>query len=753
MPNLQERLASALAGRYDVERRVGGGGMADVFLVRDLRHGRSVALKLMRSDIGAAIGRDRFLREIETVARLHHPHILPLYDSGEADGLLYYVMPYLEEATLRGRLDRTGRLLLPEVLRIATQLADALDFAHQRGVIHRDVKPENVLLLADHALIADFGIALVASPSGSEQITGTGMIIGPPTYMSPEQVFGDTILDGRSDQFSLACVVFEMLSGTPPFGGGMAPPIVARLSLERVPILATREVMVPEAVHDALNRALAKSPGDRFPAVKAFVEALAATGPAAAVPLLSRSRSLMVLPFANLSDEADTEFLSDGVTEEVIHTLSTLNGLRVVGRTSAFALKGTVADVPTTGARLGVELVLEGSVRRAGQRLRITAQLTDVKDGLQLWSERFERPMGDAFAIQDEIAAAILATLRLTFLGRPAALPAGRTATPRAYELYLRGRFCWSSRTEAGLSKSLVYLREAIAIDPGFALAHAALAEAYVTLGAYGAASPELAMPLAEEAARDALKADSRLAEAHGALASVQALYRWRWLEAEVSYRRALTANPAAASVRQSYAVNLLLPRARWDEAQAELGRARALEPLSSVVSFSLGLVPFFQRDYEAAIRAWRDVLATDEHFVPAHYFMGQALALLGRHDEAISALGRAAQISGGSAEISAALGWVVALAGRHDEALERLANLGVLAEKRYVSPVLAAQILVALGKLETGIAALTRAVEIRAADAVWLGIRPAFDGLRDDARFQALATRIGAGSWTPVTS
>lgn len=734
----------ALAERYAVERRIGGGGMADVFLARDLRHGREVALKLLRPDIGAAIGRERFLKEIEIAARLHHPHILPLYDSGEADGLLYYVMPYLEEETLRGRLERAGRLPLAAALRITSQLADALDFAHSRGVIHRDVKPENVLLLADHALIADFGIARIVTGTGAAQTTGTGIIVGTPTYMSPEQVFGDVTLDGRSDQYSLACIVFEMLSGSPPFSGNTALALMARLSADRAPTLSTREIMVPATIDEALNRALAKDPADRFPTARAFAEALDASGAPAAAPLASTSRSLLVLPFANLSAEADTEFLSDGLTEELIHTLNTLAGLRVVGRTSAFAFKATVEDVRAIGKRLGVELVLEGSVRRAGHRLRITAQLTDVKDGLQLWSERFERASGDAFAIQDEIAAAILATLHLTFLGRSPSLPAARTDSPRAYELYLRGRHCWNARTESGLQKSLAYLRQAIEADPGFGMASAALAEAYITQAVYGAELPQTVMPLAETAARAALDADSRLAEGYGALASVQALFHWRWIEAETSYRRALAANPSAAGVRQAFAVNLLLPLKRWDEARTELERAKALEPLSPVIGLSLGLVPFFQGNYVAAARIWHDALSTDENFPLLYYFLGQALALLGRTDEAIAALGRASQLAGETPENTAMLGWVLANAGRRDEARKRLEHLSRLAEQRYASPMLEAQLLAALDEPAAAVAAVNRAVEGRAADAVWLGVRPAFDSLRGRAEFAALLRRVG---------
>lgn len=744
--DLLDRLTLALAGRYDVVRHVGGGGMADVFLARDLRHGREVALKTLRPTIATVIDRDRFLREIGIAARLHHPHILPLYDSGDANGLLYYVMPYMEEETLRTRLRRAGRLPMPEAMRIARELADALDFAHSRGVIHRDVKPENVLLLADHAVIADFGIACLADPLAGENLTATGMILGTPTYMSPEQVFGDTALDGRSDQYSLACMVFEMLSGAPPFTGPTARAILAGHSVQQAPTLSARVVAVPSAVEDALRRALAKEPADRFPTVKAFAEALEGAG-AAMTEEERPIRSLLVIPFANQNNVPDTEFLSDGLSEELIHTLNALEGLRVIGRTTAFAFKGTVEDVRGIGTRLGVDVVLEGSVRRAGERLRITAQLTDVKDGLQLWSERFDRVVGDAFAIQDEIAAAILGALRLTLLGRSPSRSSTRTANPRAYELYLRGRHSWNSRTESGLQRSVAHFREALHADGGFGLAQAALAESYVTLAVYGAMAPEEIMPLAEAAATTAIGKDPRLAEAYGALGSVQALYRWQWAEAEASFRRALSANPSAGHVRHAYAVNVLLPRGNWDAAGAELERASALEPLAPAIGLSRGLIAYFQRDFEAAASEWRGVLAGDENFALSHYFLAQAHAGLGLHDQARASLDRAAQLAGDTAEILGVSGWLAAVAGDRDAARSRLEQLEQLRTRRYVSPVLDAQILAALDEPGRAIAALQRAVELRAADAVWLGVRPMFDGLRDDPRFQALLVRIGLAS------
>jgi serine/threonine-protein kinase len=479
--------------------------------------------------------------------------------------------------------------------------------------------------------------------------------------------------------------------------------------------------------------------------VRDFAEALQGTATFVAAP--PPVRSLLVIPFANQGGDADTEFLSDGLSEELIHTLNALEGLRVVGRTSAFSFKGTTEDVREIGRRLGVEVVLEGSVRRAGRRLRITAQLTGVSDGLQIWSERFEREVGDAFLIQDEIAAAILAALRLTLLGRSPPRVSARTDNPRAYELYLRGRHSWNSRTETGLHRSVAFLKDAIEADAGFALAGAALAESYVTLGVYGAADPREVMPLAEAAATAALEKDFRLAEAHGALGSVQALYHWRWADAEASYRRALSANPSAGLVRHGFAVHVLLPQGRWDQARSELERARALEPLAPAIALSLGLIPYYQGDFPAAEAVFREVVATDEHFAMSHFFLGQTVGRLGRFGEAGQALERAQLLAGPSPEILAARAWLQAVSGSAGAARAELERLLAMRATRYVSPVLEARVLAALEETEAALDAVTRAVEGRAADTVWLGAGPISAGLRDEPRFRALLARMGLGA------
>src|SRR6266550_983604 len=375
MERVREALSAALGDRYRIERVLGRGGMATVYVAEDLRHRRQVAIKVLRPDVAAAIGADRFLREIAIAARLTHPHVLPLIDSGQADGSLYYVMPYVRGETLRERLVREQRFALKDALRIARELGAGLDYAHREGFVHRDVKPENVLLADGHAVLADFGIARAIFQAGGEHVTEVGLAIGTPEYMSPEQAAGDRELDGRCDEYALACVVYEMLAGEPPFSGDSARAIVAKHLSEPPAPLRARRPDAPAAVEQALARALAKDPADRFASVAAFMTALEETRPGAVASVVGRTRSIAVLPFVNASADPDNEYLSDGISDELINALTKVDGLRIASRTSAFALKGKPQDIRAIGALLGVSAVLEGTVRKSGDRLRITAQL------------------------------------------------------------------------------------------------------------------------------------------------------------------------------------------------------------------------------------------------------------------------------------------------------------------------------------------------------------------------------------------
>ena len=722
--------------------------MARVYAATDCRYGRKVAIKVLRPDSAAWMGRDRFLREIELVGRLQHPHILPIYDSGGADDTLYYVMPLVAGETLRQRLERDRTLPVDEALRIAGEVADALGYAHTQNVIHRDVKPGNILLSQGHAVVADFGVARMILEGEDARLTQTGGSVGTPAYMSPEQCLGERAIDGRSDQYGLACVLYEMLAGQVPFSGPTSIAILTRKFTEPSHGLTVLRAAVPRPVERAVLRALHRDPDRRFATMTEFGAALRApvsdddTQVAAAPPVWS----IAVLPFANLSADPENEYLSDGITDDLIHALAGLAGLRVLGRTSTFAFKGRCEDVRAIGRQLQVSAVLEGSVRRSGDRLRVTTQLVDVANGFELWSERYDRRVDHVFDVQDEISRAIVAALAVGVLRKEARLVQAPTASVPAYESYLKGRFHWNQRSEAGLVRSLDYFAAAAEADPGFLRAHAGLADAYLTLGVYGVLAPERAMPQALAAAERVLAADPRSPEALAARGSVRALYRHDWTGAEQDFSAACEAGPQYPTAHQWYATNCLVPLRRFAEARARLGRARELDPLSAAVAVSVGVVDYYEGRYGDAAALCAALLERDPGFGMAAYFQGLALTAMGRPAEALEVLGRARVLTGGSAEVESALGLAQAGAGDAPAARATLARLQERARSRYVSPVLPAQVHVGLGETELALQGLEEAYRRRAADVVLLDVKPALEPLQAFPAFAALVERIRRG-------
>ena len=510
--------------------------MATVYRARDPRHNRNVAVKVLNSDIAAALGTERFLQEIKTVASLTHPHIVTVHDSGETGGVLFYVMPLIEGESLRERIVREGQVSPAETTRMTRTIASALDFAHRHGVVHRDIKPENIMLLEGEPLILDFGIAKAISAAGGETLTRTGIAIGTPAYLSPEQASGETQLDGKSDQYSLACVVYEMLSGQPPFTASTPQGVIAKRFSEAPKPLPSR-VNVPAQASDVVLRALSLDPAQRYPSVSEFARALESAIPAEASE--SSRRSIAVLPFTNMSADADNEFFTDGITEEIINALTKVRALDVASRTSAFAFKGSKDEIGTIGRKLKVHTVLEGSVRKAGSRLRISTQLIDVATSFQLWSERYDREMEDVFEIQDEIATSIVNALKVVLTEKEEkAMKKVPTQSVRAYEYYLRGRQLFHQRTANSLDAAEELYRRAIALDPDYALAFAGLADCSC-FRFFEQGGGEEALAQAESASRRALKLDPELAEAH-ASRGLALTYQRRFDEAVEEFERAI---------------------------------------------------------------------------------------------------------------------------------------------------------------------------------------------------------------------
>ena len=427
-------LAEALADRYELAEPLGAGGMASVYRALDRKHGRAVAIKVLHPHLQAAIGPARFLQEIRTTARLQHPHILPLLDSGDTGRHVFYVMPLVEGETLRARIDRDGALPAQDAVRLLKEVAGALQYAHEQDIIHRDIKPENILLSRGHAVVADFGIARAAASAGSEQLTGTGVSIGTPAYMSPEQVAADGALDHRSDQYSLGCMAWEMLAGRPPFAGPPAA-VMAKHLTEAPPPLSAARPGVTRGIAAAVDRAMSKSPEARFDSVAAFAAALDAKDAPPA------DLSILVLPFANLSPDPDNAYFADGLTDEVITDLSKVRALRVISRNSALQLKGTPKDTGTLSREFNVRYVLEGSVRRAASALRITAQLSEGRSGATLWADKYGGTLEDVFELQERLSRAIVGALKVAITpAEDRRLGERAVRNPRALELFLRAR-------------------------------------------------------------------------------------------------------------------------------------------------------------------------------------------------------------------------------------------------------------------------------------------------------------------------
>jgi TolB-like protein/Tfp pilus assembly protein PilF len=749
--SVPETLRTALAERYRLDSELGRGGMATVYIAEDLKHGRQVAIKVLRPEVADGSIPQRFLREIHIAARLVHPQIVPLHDSGQSGGFLYYVMPYLGCESLRARLERDVRLPVADAVRMGRSVAAALDYAHRHGVLHRDIKPENILVHEGEAVVADFGIARALSTmaSGDRQVSEPGFAIGTPAYMSPEQASADAELDGRTDIYSLACVIYEMLAGQPPFAGTPARVTMTRHVIEPPqPVRALRSE-VPVALEQALARALTKNPADRFATAAEFGRALEesvaglATPPFGAAPRPPDRRAIAVLPFVNASPDPDTEYFSDGMTDELINALTKVEGLRVASRTSVFALKRREADVRTLGALLGVAVVLEGSVRRAGNRLRVTARLTDVAEGRHLWSERYDRDTGDVFQLQDEIAGTIVRTLRGTLLGDLGdPTPRRYTANLTAYNLYLKGRYCWNKRRAEGLNEAIAYFEAAIAEDPGYALAYSGLADCYALHVDYRGMPVSEAMARSRELALKALELDDTLAEAHTSLAWVTFLHEWEWEAADQRFRRAIELNPRYATARQWYAW-LLVSQGHIDAALAEARAAAELDPASVSIRRSLGWLNYYARRYEPALDELRRALAMDPTSEENHRICGLVLTQLGGYEEAVAAFREAIAGAAESAYARGALARALAMSGKSAEARAILVQLYDDARSRYVSPVAFATAHIALTDTEDAFRWIERARAERRGWLAYLRVEPIFDPIREDPRFAELLERM----------
>lgn len=543
---MHKGLEDALAKSYRLDRELGRGGMATVYLAHDIRHNRRVALKVLHPELGHSIGPERFLREIQLAARLNHPHIVPLFDSGEAGGYLYYVMPVVDGETLRDRLLREGQLAVEEALSLVRGIAAALDYAHRQNIVHRDIKPENVMLQDGEAVVMDFGIGKAVSGAADDTLTQTGMVVGTPAYVSPEQASGETRIDGRSDQYSLACVLYEMLSGKKPFAGPTAQAVISKRFSEPVPSLRSVVASTPDEVETALLKALSMNADERFPTTMEFARALVATHmstPDGSPLSANQGKSIAVLPFTNMSADPEGDFFADGIADEIITALSKVKALKVSSRTSSFTFKGKNDDIREIGRKLQVSTVLEGSIRKSGKRLRLNAQLVSVEDQSQLWAERYDRELEDVFEIQDEIASSIVAALRVVLTeDERRAIEQVPTSNLDAYEFYLRGRQFFHQHRRKAHEFARQLFERSIELDPGYALAHCGVADCCSFLYQYFDASTEN-LRKAETASKRALELAPHLAEAHASRGLAVSL-TGKFEEAEREFQEAMRLDP-----------------------------------------------------------------------------------------------------------------------------------------------------------------------------------------------------------------
>jgi serine/threonine-protein kinase len=765
------RLTTALADRYRIERELGQGGMATVHLAQDLKHDRKVAVKVLKPELAAVLGADRFLAEIKVTANLQHPNLLPLFDSGEADGFLYYVMPFVEGETLRARLERERQLPVDETVRLVTLLASALDHAHAQGVIHRDLKPENILLAAGQPVIADFGIALAVAHAGGSRVTETGLSLGTPQYMSPEQAAGERALDARSDQYALAAVTYEMLTGEPPHTGPTAQAIIARLMTERPRSVRLTRPAATAAVDFAIGRALAKPPADRFPTCGAFARALL-TSPArrnrgvligaaaaglvvlAGVAWLATNRtpavhgadakSIAVLPLANLSGDQADDYFGIGLSEEITRALAKA-GVRVIGRVSAGALQAKGLDERAIARELGVNTLLTGTVQRADGQVRINVTLVSAADGAVRWTEKYDRPLANVFAVQDEIARTVADTL-LGSLGRApsAAAPRAETRDPEAHALFLQGQVLFNRRTARTLQQAIALFERAAARDPAYARAEASLAMALAVLPAYVLDSTTPIVTRAVATAERAIAMDSEIAESYTALGYGYCLLG-DLSRAEESFRRAVALDSTVATAWGWY--GLLANRlGDFGAAHDRIARARQLEPASLIARQWEAQVLLNERRFAAADSLASATMALDSTFTLAWQQRENVLLAMGQVAQAVALLERhvAALPAGRPEEAHGMLAYAYARAGRAREARALLETMRAQSVGRVPATGANAAALEELGDHEAAVALLGEAIGRHDVWLVQFPMAPRYDKLRKDPRAAAMLARLG---------
>jgi eukaryotic-like serine/threonine-protein kinase len=772
------------AGRYEILEAVGRGGAAVVYRARDRKHDRDVALKVLHPELTHSISAERFAREIGIAAKLTHPHILPLYDSGDDDGVFYYVTPFIQGETLRDRLEREGRLPVREAVATARAAAAALECAHCHGIVHRDIKPENILLIDGQPLVADFGIARVLEPTVDARMTATGMIVGTPAYMSPEQAAGEAAVDHRSDLYSLGCVLYEMIVGEPPFQGATPQAVIAgRFTREAPPIRG--RATVPDLLADVVAATLDRDPDRRIQTaaeLRGLLESIEPETATVSSTLFGRTRrlpafrrrararrmaigsvvavlavgawlgreylpwtgaaggaarvlTLAVLPLANLSGDVNQEFVADGLTDALITDLARLPEINVISRTSVMQYKMMRKPIREIARELNADMIVEGAITRDGDRILITAALVRGRDEHSLWRDSYVGRVEELFTLQRQVGIAVAREVgaRITTSATPIAVK------PESQEHYLRGA---SYAAQWRLEEALGSFQRAVEIDPVNAPAYAALARVHYFRSMFGEVAPLEAFSQMRRAASAALAQDPELGEAHGLLALVNTHFDYDWAGAEAHFIRALELSPSNAQVHHDYA-HFLLAMGRGPESVEASRRAVLLDPANPMLTSCLGWHSLFDDRFDEAL----EHAGAAQRMMPS--FWGQVVqgwAFTGMDDgeEAIESMRDAVDLAPELAFVQAALAHALGRHGQAAEARALLAELLARAEQTYVSAYDLALVYAGIGENDSAFEWLAKAIAERSMFVVHLTWDARLEPLRGDRRFAELVARLG---------
>ncbi len=741
-----ERLAGTKLGSYEIESLLGRGGMSVVYKARQVNLDRPVALKILPPTLSSdASFVKRFKREARAVAKLSHSNIIQIFDITEDKDLHFFSMEYVEGKTLDKVLEEKGKLEPGEAVKIISQAARALEHAHRSNIIHRDVKPSNIILdNYGNVKVMDFGLARAADDRS--KVTQSGTLIGTLGYMSPEQCRGEE-LDFRTDIYSLGVVLYEMLTGTAPFDAPNEAAMIHKIINEDPAEAKKLDPNIPADIDATVSRAISKEREKRYASISEFlgnIQQLERSTLSMSVAGGKSIPSIAVLPFVNMSADPDQEYFCDGLAEEIINALTHIGNLKVIARTSAFSFRGKDVDVRDIGRKLDVGTVLEGSVRKAGNRLRITAQLVDTSGGHHLWSERYDRELDDVFAIQDEITLAIVDNLKPRLLqGEKDRLVRRQPVDLEAYNLYLEGNYFASKVWPGAIAKAIDCFEQAIEKAPDYALPYAALAGAYLGNYFYNPLPPKEVFPIAKESVLKALRIDDTVAEAHVYFANILSNYDWKWEQAEKEYKKALELNPADALVHQWYSRHLMVV-GRTEESIDQILHACSLDPLSIIVNLWRGSVALIVDDNDTAIELGEKMIQLDPNTVYARSVIGWAYLQKSMHEEAVTAFEKEKEIwSDVNPILDTWIGAGYGMMGRKEKTKRILDSFHELESKMYIPPSCFASLYFAVGNNDEGFRWLDKAYEERDNLLALLKLFGVFDPVRSDPRYKTLITKM----------